>query len=217
MDDLTRILTIVSIVMFAGLAVITIFIAIKKRTMFSKLQYLLAQGQYDEFFRMIDSRIARLVYPDYNRQYFKLNAYIFKGDWKEANAVLDDLLARKVSDEQRRDLVVKAFNIYLGLKKAKKAKALLEEMESWRDPKYRSVQQDSRMMYDIAIAKSHAYIEQMEKQLEHSSGAARSRLDYLLAIQYENKGDKVKRDEYLRRSTEDAREQNADAAKKTDR
>ena len=104
MDPL-QIFTIVTIVMFVVLAIITLFISINKRTLFAKLEGLIEQGKFDEFFKRIDSPMTRLVYPDYNRTYFKLNAYMMKGDYKAANTVLDDLLSRKTSPEQRADLV----------------------------------------------------------------------------------------------------------------
>ena len=208
--DPIRILTIVTIAMFAVLAVITVFISIQKRTMFAKLGQLLEDGKYDEFFRLIDSRIARLVYPDYNRSYFKLNAHMIKGDWKEAEKLLDDLLARKVSDEQRADLVIKAFNIYISLSRGKKAKRMLDEIERLDSAKYGDSQQDCRMMYDIAILKQYNYIDRMEHALDRLHGPARGRIEYLLALQYQNKGDMAKRNEYLARSTKAMREASED-------
>lgn len=208
--DPIRILTIVTIAMFAVLAVITVFISIQKRTMFAKLGQLLEDGKYDEFFRLIDSRIARLVYPDYNRSYFKLNAHMIKGDWNEAEKLLDDLLARKVSDEQRADLVIKAFNIYISLSRGKKAKRMLDEIERLDSAKYGDSQQDCRMMYDIAILKQYNYIDRMEQALDRLHGPARGRIEYLLALQYQNKGDMAKRNEYLARSTKAMREASED-------
>lgn len=208
--DPIRILTIVTIAMFALLAVITVFISIQKRTMFAKLGQLLEDGKYDEFFRLIDSRIARLVYPDYNRSYFKLNAHMIKGDWNEAEKLLDDLLARKVSDEQRADLVIKAFNIYISLSRGKKAKRMLDEIERLDSAKYGDSQQDCRMMYDIAILKQYNYIDRMEQALDRLHGPARGRIEYLLALQCQNKGDMAKRNEYLARSTKAMREASED-------
>lgn len=208
--DPIRILTIVTIAMFAVLAVITVFIFIQKRTMFAKLGQLLEDGKYDEFFRLIDSRITRLVYPDYNRSYFKLNAHMIKGDWNEAEKLLDDLLARKVSDEQRADLVIKAFNIYISLSRGKKAKRMLDEIERLDSAKYGDSQQDCRMMYDIAILKQYNYIDRMEQALDRLHGPARGRIEYLLALQYQNKGDMAKRNEYLARSTKAMREASED-------
>lgn len=208
--DPIRILTIVTIAMFAVLAVITVFISIQKRTMFAKLGQLLEDGKYDEFFRLIDSRIARLVYPDYNRSYFKLNAHMIKGDWNEAEKLLDDLLARKVSDEQRADLVIKAFNIYISLSRGKKAKRMLDEIERLDSAKYGDSQQDCRMMYDIAILKQYNYIDRMEQALDRLHGPARGRIEYLLALQYQNKGDMAKRSEYLARSMKAMREASED-------
>lgn len=195
-----QILTIVTIVMFVVLAIISIAIAINKRRAFAKLTMLVDQRKFDEFFRLIDAPFTRLTFPDYNRTYFKLNAYMVKGDDKAALEVLDDLLTRKTSAEQRADLVIKAFNVYISLNKGKKAKAMLKEIEQLDPSKYKSAQDDCRMMYDIAVLKKYNYIELMENALEKKSGPARGQLEYLLALQYQNKGNMEKRDEYLKRS-----------------
>lgn len=195
-----QILTIVTIVMFVVLAIISIAIAINKRRAFAKLTMLVDQRKFDEFSRLIDAPFTRLTFPDYNRTYFKLNAYMVKGDDKAALEVLDDLLTRKTSAEQRADLVIKAFNVYISLNKGKKAKAMLKEIEQLDPSKYKSAQDDCRMMYDIAVLKKYNYIELMESALEKKSGPARGQLEYLLALQYQNKGNMEKRDEYLKRS-----------------
>lgn len=195
-----QILTIVTIVMFVVLAIISIAIAINKRRAFAKLTMLVEERKFDEFFRLIDAPFTRLTFPDYNRTYFKLNAYMVKGDDKAALEVLDDLLTRKTSAEQRADLIIKAFNVYISLNKGKKAKAMLKEIEQLDPSKYKSAQDDCRMMYDIAVLKKYNYIELMESALEKKSGPARGQLEYLLALQYQNKGNMEKRDEYLKRS-----------------
>ena len=195
-----QILTIVTIVMFVVLAIISIAIAINKRRAFAKLTMLVEERKFDEFFRLIDAPFTRLTFPDYNRTYFKLNAYMVKGDDKAALEVLDDLLSRKTSAEQRADLIIKAFNVYISLNKGKKAKAMLKEIEQLDPSKYKSAQDDCRMMYDIAVLKKYNYIELMENALEKKSGPARGQLEYLLALQYQNKGNMEKRDEYLKRS-----------------
>lgn len=195
-----QILTIVTIVMFVVLAIISIAIVINKRRAFAKLTMLVEERKFDEFFRLIDAPFTRLTFPDYNRTYFKLNAYMVKGDDKAALEVLDDLLSRKTSAEQRADLIIKAFNVYISLNKGKKAKAMLKEIEQLDPSKYKSAQDDCRMMYDIAVLKKYNYIELMESALEKKSGPARGQLEYLLALQYQNKGNMEKRDEYLKRS-----------------
>lgn len=198
--DPIQILTIVTIVMFVVLAIISIVIVINKRRTFAKLTMLLEDKNYDEFFRLIDSPLTRLTFPDYNRTYFKLNAYMVKGDNKQALATLDDLLTRKTSAEQRADLVIKAFNVYISLNKGKKAKKMLDEIEQLDPSKYKSSQDDCRMMYDIAVLKKYNYIDKMEQALDRMTGPARGQIEYLLALQYQNKGNMAKRDEYLKSS-----------------
>ena len=68
------------------------FKAIKKRTTYKKLRNYLAREQYDEFFKLIDAPLTNALYPDYNINYFKLNAYLLKEDYTKANETLEMLL-----------------------------------------------------------------------------------------------------------------------------
>lgn len=191
---------IIMFVAIAIIAVVAIYLSVKKRTTFNRLQDMLSKGEYDAFFELIDKPLTRALYPAYNLTYFKLNAYILKGDDQAANDLFDQLLASKTSKTQRYDLVVKAFNFYVGQEDKKRSKAMLKEIESWEGEQFEQAQTDCRTTYDIVISKKSSYIDEMEAKLEQTSGAMRGRLEYLLAIQYENQGDKAKAEEYLQRS-----------------
>lgn len=196
--------TIIMIVAVVIVAAVTIGMNIKKRSVFRRLQSLLAGGEFDEFFKLIDAPSTRMMYPEYNLSYFKLNAYLIKDDAKEADKVLENLLSHKLNKRQRYDLVVKGFNIYVGQGNRKRAQELLEEIEGWQDEQMAPVQQECRLTFDIAILGKSDHIEEMEQQLDKTEGMARGRLEYLLALQYENRGNKAKRDEYLKQAAGDA-------------
>ena len=196
--------TILMIAAVALVIVLSIGVNIKKRNLFQKLQSLLAHEQYDELFQLLDAPLTRLLYPEYNLSYFKLNAYLVKEDIQAANKLLEELLSRKLSKRQRYDLVIKGFNIYLSQENRKRAQELLEEIESWQDEQMNTIQHDCRRTYDIVILDSSNYIDEMEQELEGAQGMARGRIEYFLALQYENRGDHAKHDEYLERASSDS-------------
>lgn len=178
----------------------------KKRALFDQLQHLLSLERFDDFFELIDSKQAELVFPEYNRQYFKLNAYLMQGNTEQANQMLEHLLSLKSSKAQRRDLVLKAFNIYMAQENAERGQAMLHEIEGWDEPQYEQIKIDSRRLFDISMHDSTAYIEDMERERASADAARKSQLDLMLAMQYETLGNHEKRDEYLSLADKDAQE-----------
>ena len=178
----------------------------KKRALFDQLQHLLSLERFDDFFELIDSKQAELVFPEYNRQYFKLNAYLVQGNTEQANQMLEHLLSLKSSKAQRRDLVLKAFNIYMAQENAERGQAMLHEIEGWDEPQYEQIKIDSRRLFDISMHDSTAYIEDMERERASADAARKSQLDLMLAMQYETLGNHEKRDEYLSLADKDAQE-----------
>lgn len=144
-------------------------------------------GKYDELVDFLDTFIAKALYPSYNRTYAKLNAYLAKGDSAKAGRAFDELLTMKTSPVQRKDLVVKAFEFYMNTGRHKDAKSLLAEIETLEDA---ALAKRCKITYDIIARKSHAYIQEMEAELEGTVSHARKlELSHMLAQQYRNKGD----------------------------
>ena len=82
--------------------------------------------------------------------------------------------------------------------KTKRAKAMLDEIESWDDKKLAGKQRECRQLYDIVLLKRTSHIEEMEHELQTAKGARRGQLEYLLALQYEMRGDMERRNEHLK-------------------
>lgn len=195
-----RIATIVLGVILIGMIS---FKAVKKRTTYKKLRNYLAREQYDEFFKLIDAPLTNALYPDYNINYFKLNAYLLKEDYEKANETLELLLRYPLKHQQRVDLVRKAFNIYVGEGKRQQAKEMLDEILNWEGDEYKPCKRDAMLSYDIMILKKSNHIGELEALLDKTSGPQRGRLEYFIAVQYENAKNIEKRDEYLKRAAED--------------
>lgn len=187
-----------------GIVIMGIVSNSKKRSLFTQLQHLLANEQFDEFFELIDSKQAQLVFPEYNRQYFKLNAYLMHGDSAHARQLLEQLLTMKTSKAQRRDLVLKAFSIFTTEGDESRAATMLHEIEGWDEPQYDTIKSDSRRMFDISLKNSTAYIDEMERELATAAPARKGQLDLMLAMQYDTLGNASKRDAYLEEAARNA-------------
>ena len=77
---------------------------------------------------------------------------------------------------------------------------LLSEIETFNDEKMKA---ESRKIYNIFLLKTHQYIKEMEQQLQNVTGVEKGFLEYLLYLQYENKGDQKKSRYYLELSQKD--------------
>ena len=110
---------------------VSVFFSVKKRTTFKRLQRLMAAKQWDEFDRLLDGKLTSMLYPRYNRDYLRLNSYLLREDHEHASEMFDLLLGLNLPKMQRVDLVIKAFNYYVGQEDRKKSKELLHEIKGF--------------------------------------------------------------------------------------
>ena len=162
-----------------------IFVELKKRKTFLELRNKLNQRDFGGYFILLNSAFAKFVFPVYNRNYMKLNAYMLLDDGDEIDALLKEMLQ---------------MNYYVEQEDQEKAKVLLSEIETFNDEKMKA---ESRKIYNIFLLKTHQYIKEMEQQLQNVTGVEKGFLEYLLYLQYENKGDQKKSRYYLELSQKD--------------
>lgn len=187
------ILVVLCIVMF-------FYVEIKKRKTIKQLMQLLQRGDYGEYLLLLNSPFVKFAFPKYNCEYMRLNAYLFMDDHEEINRAFSQMLQMKTTKKQRVDLVAKAFNYYIEQEDHKKATELMNEIDTYEDE---AMKKECRKIYDIYIKKGYQYIEEMEQQLTNATGMNKGMIEYLLSLQYENKGDQKKSEEYLHRSQKD--------------
>ncbi len=68
-----------------------------RNLVFSYINQLYGSKQYEELVDFLDTWIAKLFYPSYNRTYAKLNSYLAIGDAEHAGRAFDELLTTKTS------------------------------------------------------------------------------------------------------------------------
>ncbi len=149
------------------------------------------QGRTEELVEYLDGSKARRIFPAYNRLYTKFNAYQKAGDAAAASETLKELLALDSSDEQRSDLLPRAFQFLLKNGDHENAEKVLDELER-REPD-RTLADECRKVYDIVAKGSTVYIKEMEDQLKQADllgdGPTAQRLHYLLSLQYASEND----------------------------
>ena len=186
-----------------GIAVIvvalafTIYMEVQKRTTFAKLEAYLREGDLENYLKVLDRPLTNVLYPKYNVLFMRLNALLAMDDAEKTAAVIREMGSLKMNDEQRIALAVKAFTFYVVIEDEPHAREVLEYLEANGDE---SMAKANRRTYDIFLRGSHAYIDEMESALSDASGVEEALLCQMLAIQYDNKGDKDRSASYRERA-----------------
>ncbi len=188
--------TVGIVVMVVALA-FTIYMEVQKRTTFAKLEAYLREGDLENYLKVLDRPLTNVLYPKYNVLFMRLNALLAMDDAEKTAAVIREMGSLKMNDEQRIALAVKAFTFYVEIEDELHAREVLEYLEANGDE---SMAKANRRTYDIFLKGSHAYINEMESALSDASGVEEALLCQMLAIQYDNKGDKDRSASYRERA-----------------
>lgn len=188
--------TVGIVVMVVALA-FTIYMEVQKRATFAKLEAYLREGDLENYLKVLDRPLTNVLYPKYNVLFTRLNALLAMDDAEKTAAVIREMGSLKMNDEQRIALAVKAFTFYVEIEDELHAREVLEYLEANGDE---SMAKANRRTYDIFLKGSHAYINEMESALSDASGVEEALLCQMLAIQYDNKGDKDRSASYRERA-----------------
>lgn len=170
---------------------------IAKRFYAAKLAALYERGEMGEYLHTLEMPLVRLVFPAWDRAFMRMNALMVEEDRSALDKLIPEMLCMGQSPKQRRELIGRAFNYYVEQGNEVGAKPLLEEIERVEPSE---VSKQARMTYEIYLEKSFAYIDAMETRLSEVSGVNRGFTELLLAIQYENKGDARRAEQYFEKS-----------------
>lgn len=165
-----------------------------KRHLLKKFMETLKNRDFDAFFKAADSLPAKYFFPYFNRLYMKMNAYMLMPDQKKIEETFEELLHLRLNKKQNLDISVKAFYYYVDEGKKGKCKELLDRIIALEDE---TAIHECQLMYDIFLCNKSNYINTMEDQLKQAEGWNKGMLCYMLAVQYQNKGDHDKEKEYL--------------------
>lgn len=188
--------TVGIVVMVVALA-FTIYMEVQKRTTFAKLEAYLREGDLENYLKVLDRPLTNVLYPKYNVLFMRLNALLAMDDAEKTAAVIREMGSLKMNDEQKLALAAKAFTFYVEIEDEPHAHEVLEYLEANGDE---SMAKANRRTYDIFLKGSHAYIDEMESALSDASGVEEALLCQMLAIQYDNKGDKDRSASYRERA-----------------
>ena len=187
---------LIGIILVALCVISLVYTEVQKRLVFSRYERLFERGDFEGCLRLLDGPLVRLIYPRYNLLYMRLNAQMCLQDDDESRRIIEEMLGLRASDEQRLVLLLRAFNFFVEQQDYARAKELLGELRQKAAPEQLA---ECERTYAIFAEKSSAYIKEMEAELREAGPADRTKLLYLLSVQYENKGDARRANEYLER------------------
>lgn len=187
-------LRLIGIIVVALCVISLVYTEVQKRLIFSRYEKLFEKGDFEGCLRVLDGPVAKIVYPRYNRLYMRLNAQMCLADADASRRTIDEMLELSSSDKQRLVLLLRAFNFFVEQEDYERAGELLEELREKASPEQLA---GCERTYAIFAEKSAAYVDQMEAELKDATGPERTTLLYLLSVQYENKGDVKRANEYL--------------------
>ncbi|MEG0330092.1 MAG: hypothetical protein RR537_06690 [Longicatena sp.] len=174
------------IIVFVVTAIVCLFVTqyVKQRTI-QRLLKDLREGNFEDYFKTLDSFLCKYFYPPFNREYMRLNAFVMQGLKKKVEEQFDLLLTMRMNKKQEIDVVVKAFYYYIDEENKTKTSELLTRMKNMNDE---SISNECQIVYDIFIEKETKYIDTMNEQLKDKdcTGINRGMFNYFLAIQYAN-------------------------------
>ena len=163
----------------------------------SRLERYFQAGEFDHCLKILDSPTARFALPAYNREFMRLSALELIMDAEAEDKAIQGMLRMRCTPQQRLALLARAFDFYAGQDDRERAAHILELIESAGD---KELLKDCRQKFGIVFDKKWSHITEMERRLPKASPAEQVRLCYLLALQYENKGDKARSNEDLKRA-----------------
>lgn len=187
-------LRLIGIIVVALCVISLVYTEVQKRLIFSRYEKLFEKGDFEGCLRVLDGPVVKIVYPRYNQLYMRLNAQMCLADADASRRTIDEMLELSSSDKQRLVLLLRAFNFFVEQEDYERAGELLEELREKASPEQLA---GCERTYAIFAEKSAAYVDQMEAELKDATGPERTTLLYLLSVQYENKGDVKRANEYL--------------------
>lgn len=154
---------------------------------------LLNEKNFDEFDRLIDSRLVKLVFDPFNVDYIKLNGCIYKQDKKAIDNAFLRFDQVKLTALQRDDIDLKAFNYYLSEGNVAKVHKYYKNI---KDSSSNKMKKEVHRLYDIYIEKGSKYLDELIEETAALDERYKSSNELLISAIYGNLKNTEKEREY---------------------
>lgn len=185
-----------AIVALVFLGVVVFLFTYGKRVQMDRMAILLECREFEQFDKVANSFLSKLVVKHYDLEIAKLNSYLVRKDKINIDKQFDLLLKASVREDRKISLIMRAFEYYVYEKNRSLSKDLLKEIKARAPKEYADYCQKE---FDIVIEGSKEYIEDLEKDVEKFDGQRKMANMYLLQLSYENAGNTKKAKEIERK------------------
>lgn len=174
-----------------------------KRYYYQRMMNDLEKGNYAAYLRHLDSLLSKLSFSAFERESMRLSFYKAQGEKSKVEDQLQFMENMRLSRKQKAQLGEQGFYIYLDLGKIKKAKRMLDLVETNGSPQQFH---NLEIQYSILLKKESKYIKELEERhakmkengaVSDGVNIPAGMLEYLIGLQYSYKGDKVSMKEWL--------------------
>ncbi|MDJ1122524.1 hypothetical protein QJ043_05405 [Olsenella sp. YH-ols2217] len=174
-----------------------LFFEYEKRSLTRRLERLMEAQDFRGCLALLAEPVTRTVFPRYNRRFLELSCHLGLDNLAEAERLCSEMLAMRLTPEQRTVTLAKAFNVAVEREDRETAARRLAQIEELDDG---ALAQESRETFDVLLNGSSAYVESMKRRLRNADQGTAARLCYLLSVQYANRGDDTAAEQYLDRA-----------------
>ena len=193
----------IAIVIILGIVIISRIIVTK--IVSGKLEQYLLFKEYDKLEQSLDSFLCKISYAPFRREMLRLNGYSLQKDAKKVKKQFAFMFEKmRLTQEQQQTLAGRGFYYFMEIKEYKEAWKMLSLLKDIS--KNRHSLRIMEMMYDILVNQSSKYINVFTEVLSNTkndeAGLNTGILEYLVALQYGYKNDKIRMREYLLKAKE---------------
>lgn len=188
-----NILVFIGIVVFVAV-LISFMLQLLRNSRQKQFMYLLQNGKFDELYKKIDSFYTKLIFPEYNRDYVRLNALIMQDRKNDIDLTFEKLILMAKDKKAKIDILNKAFEYYVYEEDKTHCEKIMEEIKKFEDDSWIKL---TETKYDILILKKSNHIEELEKAFDDQPVVQKISNAYLLSEQYRNIGNEEKFKYYL--------------------
>lgn len=183
----------VIIIALAVIALVSCLVAFKvRRDSYARLAALRRAGDWDAFYRHLDSVVMRAVMPVLARENLRFDAMAEQGRSDELVAQFNRIMHLKLTPSQNGDVLVRGYNAFAHEGDSKHTLRIVQQMKaaaragSFREAAYEAYQQH----WDVVFGHDGSHTRWLKGHAAGlPAGKARGYYEYLAACSYANLGD----------------------------
>ena len=169
---------------------------IAQNTIKGKLVLAYQKKDYETYYKLLDSTIAKISIPAYNLEYMRLNGFIEEGRSEQVDSQLALLFKARKNKEQIENLIQISLQYYVNLQDSSKCHKLLDYMTSCQMDE--QILNEATYVVDILVDQKTNHIDELEDKLRTVDEKQKQVYYYLLQVQYEHVNNIAKANEYKR-------------------